>query len=120
MARSPGWSSQFLEPIRPMRSGLFGKVKRKSLMPRKSDQPLVTVTLNLVEGDREVLERFFPKPIGYQLIVRTLVHDFVKGLLEQESRQEEGPYVHEPLSAERLAALGIAGSDDEVDGLAAG
>ena len=57
-------------------------------MPRKSPVPLELVTLNLVKGDREVLERFYPKPVGYQMAIRALVNQHVKALLERESRTD--------------------------------
>ncbi len=44
-------------------------------MPRKSDIPLKKHTLNLREGDAEVINTYFKQP--YQAVIRRLVIHFV-------------------------------------------
>lgn len=55
-------------------------------MPKKSDKPLTTVTLNLITGDRETLTEFYPGQ-SYQLVVRMLVHRHVTRLRERANQQ---------------------------------
>lgn len=55
-------------------------------MPKKSDIPLQTVTLNLVKGDREILQEFYPHH-SYQVVTRLLVRRHCKRLLERANEQ---------------------------------
>jgi len=72
--------------------------------------------MNFVEGDRQILERFYPKPVGYQIAARTIIHAHCKELLELESRQGVIGNVRPTISPERLNELlgnsGSSGSDD--------
>ena len=48
-------------------------------MPKAESEGLQKVTLNLVAGDMERLRTFFPD-VGASVVVRRLVHQYVKKL----------------------------------------
>jgi hypothetical protein len=52
-------------------------------------KPTVKVTLRLFDGDKDELSTMFPS-IGYNAVVRQLVHNFVKGVKEREMRSRQG------------------------------
>lgn len=47
---------------------------------------IIRISANLFEGDREVLQRFFPK-IGWSVAMRQLVHNYCKKLENKESKE---------------------------------
>lgn len=55
-------------------------------MPRKSDFPLKKTIVNLVEGDKEELLLYYPNGGGYNVVIRTLVHNHILKLRERASR----------------------------------
>lgn len=54
-------------------------------MPRKSSVPLKKEVIRLRDGDKEVLQQFYPKN-GYNAVVRQLVANHVDQLKEREAR----------------------------------
>lgn len=56
-------------------------------MPREAGPELQKVTLNLLEGDREILAAFFPGA-GWSVAARTIIHKYCMSLLEEEARQK--------------------------------
>lgn len=56
-------------------------------MPKKLDQDLEKVTLNLFDGDKQILQERYGK-VGWSPVVRQLVRNHAKKLLEREARSE--------------------------------
>lgn len=44
------------------------------------------VTLNLVEGDREIIQSFYPR-MGYQQAIRQIIHQYCRGLQERANQE---------------------------------
>lgn len=44
-------------------------------------------SLRLFKGDSEILDEFYPRA-GHSIIIRTIVHNFVKKLQESANRKE--------------------------------
>lgn len=55
-------------------------------MPKKLDLPTEKKLVKLVKGDAAVLQQFYPD-IGYNAVVRSLVHRHAMKLKERESRE---------------------------------
>lgn len=49
-------------------------------------KPIIRVSLNLFEGDREILQRFYPK-MKWSVALRQLVHNHCKKLENKESKE---------------------------------
>ena len=60
----------------------IGSTKLVATMPKKSDIPLVKRTLNLREGDQEVIERAFPRH-KYSSVIRHIVMNVVDSIRAQ-------------------------------------
>lgn len=56
-------------------------------MPRPVKAPLQKVTLNLIEGDRDILNNFFPAQ-GWSVAARAIINRFCRALLERESQSQ--------------------------------
>lgn len=83
-------------------------------MPKKLDHELESVHLKLFLGDKEILQRYYPKPIGYNAAVRALIRAHCRMLEESTSRQGETNVARTstPDAAQLLGDLGlIPGSD---------
>jgi len=67
-------------------------------MPRPAKSPLQKVTLNLIEGDRDILNNFFPAQ-GWSVAARAIINRACRTLLERESqsRSERGLDIIIPL-----------------------
>ena len=55
-------------------------------MPRPSEVPLEKVTLNLMEGDKDTLESFYPVT-GWTVAARIIINGFCRRLREQDSQE---------------------------------
>ena len=87
-------------------------------MPKKSDLPLETITINVVAGDKDILKRFYPPPVGHTVAIRALIHEHVKTLLEEENR--ETAHERPSLDADQLNELltkhgGVRNRDDDAE-----
>lgn len=74
-------------------------------MAEKPDIPLEKALISFYEGDVDTLKQFYPRPIGYNLAVRTIVHEHCKVLRERASR--EAKVIHERLELVDLTSLGL-------------
>lgn len=54
-------------------------------MAKPQNNQLEKVSIRIFVGDREELERFYPA-LGYNKVVRFLIHKHVKKLQEQENK----------------------------------
>ena len=55
-------------------------------MAREKSVPLEKVTLNLVLGDKEILQAYFPAT-GWTVQVRNVIHRYCNALREKDSPQ---------------------------------
>lgn len=58
---------------------------------------LAKVTLNLYDGDREIIQRFYPKS-GWSTITRELIHSFCRNLEERANREVKESHVNVRIS----------------------
>jgi len=64
-------------------------------VPRKSQHQLQKVTILLREGDKEVLQRFFPAA-GYSVAIRECVHQMCTRLLDQDREEDDSNIAMQP------------------------
>jgi len=76
-------------------------------MPK--DNKLEARLVRFYEGDIDTIKRFYPR-VGYNIVVRELVHTHCRSLIEAEARNPEvnsdfAKQLAEPLTLDRLSAI---------------